>query len=628
MARSATATGIRLLLLAAIGMTAASVTIFSVRFAGPGLLFIAGFAGLLLRRGGRSLYAHGTAREADFNDLFRHGMIGVDHGPVLGRAAYLPRPGKLDAVMGLLSPGLPSKWAVYLFFTAFGTRWRQRRALIRVPNFVHLVTFAPTGAGKSVSVLIPNLLSYVSSCVVLDPKGELHNATAGHRERKFASKTVRLDPYGICGPGGAAFNPLGFLTPSSPSFLDDCRDIANMLIVRTGKETEPHWNDMSEMVLTCVIAFVVVQLRRDEHHLQSVRDIVSNPKTFANMIEVMANIPQLARLGNQLRWLKEREQASVMSTLQRQLSWLDGEVMKRHTTGDGFDPLSLRDGTVSLYLILPTDRLATLAPLLRLWVGFTLRRATRGGANERNPLLFLIDEAGHLGHIQALEDAVTLMRGYGIRLWFFFQSMGQLSKAFGDRASVFLDNIDTQQYFCINAIDSADVISRMIGDETITIESHQRGSSTSRPSGMSDKGQGSQYSASSSVTVSQMGRRLYKPEEILRLPSDMALIFHRNLPVIPARLIVSYRDRDFRNGGGGERFRLGFGSGLTAVAAVIFSFFGLGYVTALSPRSFSDGVDMSAEEQSAPPRRRRKIYYPRPSPYEPSGVNPWLPETW
>ena len=39
------------------------------------------------------------------------------------------------------------------------------------------------------------------------------------------------------------------------------------------------------------------------------------------------------------------------------------------------------------------------------------------------------------------------MRGYGIRLWFFFQSMGQLAKCFGAKASVFLDNIDTGSSF-------------------------------------------------------------------------------------------------------------------------------------------------------------------------------------
>ena len=60
--------------------------------------------------------------------------------------------------------------------------------------------------------------------------------------------------------------------------------------------------------------------------------------------------------------------------------------------------------------------------LMRTWIGCTLRLTTQGVPSEKNPILFLLDEAGHLGHMQLLQDAVTVMRGYGIRLWFFFQS--------------------------------------------------------------------------------------------------------------------------------------------------------------------------------------------------------------
>ncbi len=138
---------------------------------------------------------------------------------------------------------------------------------------------------------------------------------------------------------------------------------------------------------------------------------------------------------------------------------------------------------MTVFLILPPERLVSLAPLMRLWIGSILRGPSRGKADERNPVLFLIDEAAHLGQIQALEDAVTLMRGYGIRLWFFFQSVGQLTKSFGERAGTFLDNIDTQQYFGTNAFESAEAISKRIGDATIEVKSVNDTTSSSRPTG-------------------------------------------------------------------------------------------------------------------------------------------------
>ena len=41
---------------------------------------------------------------------------------------------------------------------------------------------------------------------------------------------------------------------------------------------------------------------------------------------------------------------------------------------------------------------------------------------------FVLDEAASLGHMDALDDAVDKFRGYGVRLQFYFQSLGQLAK--------------------------------------------------------------------------------------------------------------------------------------------------------------------------------------------------------
>ena len=45
----------------------------------------------------------------------------------------------------------------------------------------HLLTCAPTGAGKGISGVIPNLLEYPGSAFVLDFKGETYAVTARAR---------------------------------------------------------------------------------------------------------------------------------------------------------------------------------------------------------------------------------------------------------------------------------------------------------------------------------------------------------------------------------------------------------------------------------------------------------------
>src|SRR3954452_772401 len=52
---------------------------------------------------------------------------------------------------------------------------------------------ARTGTGKSVSMSIPNAFTWPGSMIVLDVKGEIFNATAGHRAA-MGQKVYRFSP--------------------------------------------------------------------------------------------------------------------------------------------------------------------------------------------------------------------------------------------------------------------------------------------------------------------------------------------------------------------------------------------------------------------------------------------------
>jgi type IV secretion system protein VirD4 len=192
-----------------------------------------------------------------------------------------------------------------------------------------------------------------------------------------------------------------------------------------------------------------------------------------------------------------------------------------------------------------------------------MRRSTQVMPNEHNPVLWFLDEIAHIGHMQAIEDAATLMRSQGVRLWLFVQSLGQLKTCFGDKAQIVLDNCGTQQFFGINAYATSDELSKRIGDATIGIRSVNDTTSYSLPTGNARQ-EGGSRSNSTAVTSSEMARRVWKPEEILTLPSDVALIFHKNLPVIPVRLVRWFEAREFFAGGTATPRRLGLAAVLQA----------------------------------------------------------------
>jgi type IV secretion system protein VirD4 len=59
---------------------------------------------------------------------------------------------------------------------------------------VHSLVVAPTGAGKGVGIVIPSLLTYPGSTVVLDVKGGNYEKTAGRRQQ-LGDRVFKFAPY-------------------------------------------------------------------------------------------------------------------------------------------------------------------------------------------------------------------------------------------------------------------------------------------------------------------------------------------------------------------------------------------------------------------------------------------------
>src|SRR5207253_2525079 len=95
-----------------------------------------------------------------------------------------------------------------------------------------------------------------------------------------------------------------------------------------------------------------------------------------------------------------------------------------------FDPQLLRTGKMTVYLVLPTEYLRSHAGLLRLWITALQRAIIKARAGETRPVTFVLDEAASLGNMPMTLDALTQLRGYGLRSILVYQSLGQLKTCF------------------------------------------------------------------------------------------------------------------------------------------------------------------------------------------------------
>jgi type IV secretion system protein VirD4 len=178
-------------------------------------------------------------------------------------------------------------------------------ALLRLPHYCHVLLVGGTGSGKGVSIIIPNLLSYLrGSLVCFDTKGDLYETT--HRRRaQMGHRIVRLAPFN---GGSDGFNPLDTIPRDSPLLVDSARAMAEALVARQGTESDPHWNDKAVQVITALIVLVLLRFEGEERSLNTVQDIASDPDTVAaagEKLSEMGGIP--GRLGNQLKALFGKE---------------------------------------------------------------------------------------------------------------------------------------------------------------------------------------------------------------------------------------------------------------------------------------------------------------------------------
>src|SRR5258708_645642 len=107
---------------------------------------------------------------------------------------------------------------------------QARGGLLRLDQKGHLLTLAPTGGGKGIAAVLPNLLDYAGSVLCTDIKGECYAVSGRFRREALGHTVAALDPFGVAG-GGAAYNPLDLVDPASDEAYDHARLIASMLVV-------------------------------------------------------------------------------------------------------------------------------------------------------------------------------------------------------------------------------------------------------------------------------------------------------------------------------------------------------------------------------------------------------------
>jgi len=380
--------------------------------------------------------------------------------------------------------GAFARWAQPSEILAPGWLWKPGTANVLLGQYQdslvcrnddnrHLITVAGTRAGKGRSLILPNLITWPGSAIVIDPKGELARKTARWRNEGLKQSVVVLDPFGVSGWKGTSYNPLDDIDPASDSVMDDVAMIADALI--TNESTgDRHWTDSAKNLIRLLILYMFtdggeatfLRLRRillgDEGQLSGRDKDSGSPNLFTRMMETDGFDGYVKLVAANFYDKHDRELSSILSVTREQLSFLDSKRLPGVLEPSGFTIESINQQPTTVYMCLPASRLATHFRWLRVIVNLAMAKLESRGQVQPLPALLLLEEFATLGHMEAIEKAAGQIAGFGVKLWVVLQDLGQLKAIYKDRWETFLGNAGITTWFGLNDLTSLEYVSKRL----------------------------------------------------------------------------------------------------------------------------------------------------------------------
>jgi type IV secretion system protein VirD4 len=331
----------------------------------------------------------------------------------------------------------------------------------------HLITIASTGSGKGRSVIIPNLLEYEGSVIVLDVKGELYNVTAKQRKR-MGNRVILLDPFRIIG-GKLKRDALNLfdLIDLSDDVLFECQSLAAQLCQR-GNHSDKYWDDSARSLMAGLIAYVFHKNPRDEKNMRAVINILNGGDLdydLAVILDTEKNLPRMITdaIKSHLNTPASPTRACIDSTVNSHLYTFSNEKILDSVDKSTFKLTDMVKGKpIDIYIAFPPDKLNSHNALFLQWVLLLIRAiVSRKKLPDRNTL-FILDEADALGSCDQLSDFMTLCRGYGAQMWLFWQNASQLVNRYKHSYKTILSNSGIIQVFGIANITAAADLADML----------------------------------------------------------------------------------------------------------------------------------------------------------------------
>lgn len=457
---------------------------------------------LLVSAGQKKRELHGSAKFATHTELVKTGLL----NNTASRSILIGKVGNQFLAFG-------------------GGRFEQQFAFLA----------APTRSGKGVGLVIPNLLNYPDSIVVLDLKLENFTITSGFRKSCgqsvyfFAPFSEKYQSH--------RYNPLGYVSNNLHQRVGDIIGIATILYPYKSKD--PFFEDSARNMFLAWALYICETPELPRTIGEMIRQASARNQEEINEIVEKRNeegrplsescTQAFARLTSN----SDNTFSSIKSSFLAPLLPFSMPGVDAATSANDFDLRDLRKKPMTIYFGITADKLDEAPLIVNLFfsqlIKLNLKELPKDNPELKYQCLLIMDEFPALGKIDIVAKSVAYIAGYNIRLLPIFQSRSQLNSIYGvDVASNILTNHALQVIYPPREQKDANEYSEMLGYETVK--------STSKSHGKSG----------SSESVSDQRRALLLPQEIKELGEDKEIVTIENCRPIKAEKIIYYLDPAFQ----------------------------------------------------------------------------------
>lgn len=337
----------------------------------------------------------------------------------------------------------------------------------------NVLVVGTSGAGKTRSIVIPNLLQATGSYIISDPKGSLYKEYGDYlRDKGYEVRVLDF----TCPEKSSHYNPFSYIRNSN-DVLKTAHMIVKSSSTERGRTLEPFWEDAAELLAQSLISLMMEIYPEEERTLAAMNQLIGmfyvgeNYSEAKNKLDLIMDVrekndrnSQAAKQYRKFRIAAGKTLKSIVITINSKLGMFDTPELNKMTAYDDINVASIGRKPTALFVIVSdTDR--SMDVIANMFFTQAMNELCRVADKECSdyrlpiPVRFILDDFATNVKIEEFPRMIASIRSRGISTMLMIQAESQLENCYDKDSKTIIGNCDTYVYMGGNDVETAKAVS-------------------------------------------------------------------------------------------------------------------------------------------------------------------------